>query len=216
MRSLLIAICLFAPPAFALEFDDFQRDTPERSLFKPPEIHDGAGPDLNDRWPWKGIEVSVYSGLYPVFLAASQGVDVGIPFLPWASGIIKAEATAGLLLSGGIFDVGVRGHYDFSDSFGIYGELTGRWGIGELTIAEIFEDAFQPVVDAGIDNISGFGVGFVTGLEAGGRNVRFTAAVHYSALFVDTSVFVGDHRANLPTITINHFGFQLGMRIYLK
>jgi hypothetical protein len=45
--------------------------------------------------------------------------------------------------------------------------------------------------------------------------LRFFAGIHYSALFVDTSLFVDDYAFDLPTITINHFGFQAGMRAYL-
>lgn len=215
MRILLIALFLFAPCLSALDFADFRRDTPERTLFEAPEIERSAGQSFNDPWPWGGIEISAYSGLYPVFLAASQGIDVGIPFLPWVSAIFKAEATAGLLLTGGVFDFGVRAHFDLNKTFAVYGELTGRWAIGELTIAEILEDFFKEVVDAGVDHISGFGIGLAGGIEIGGKHFRFFAGIHYSALFVDTSLFVEDFRASLPTITINHFGFQVGMRFYL-
>lgn len=180
-----------------------------------PQLERGGGQSFDDRWPWGGIEISAYSGLYPVFFAASQGIDVGIPVLPWVSVVLKAEVTAGLLLTGAIFDFGVRGHFDFSDSFAVYGEVTGRFGVGELTIAEIFEDAFRDVVKAGVNNISGFGVGFAAGIEYGGRHARFFAGLHYSALFVDASAFVDDFEFDLPTITINHFGFQVGIRFYL-
>lgn len=215
MRFLLIALFLFAPAVSAMEFDDFKRDVRKRTLFDAPEIEREGGQSFKDRWPWGGIEISAYSGLYPVFLAASQGIDVGIPFLPWFSAVFKAEATAGLLLTGGIFDFGVRGHYDFSKKFAVYGEITGRWGIGELTIAEILEDAFKEVIDAGVNHIAGFGIGLAAGIEIGGEHIRFIAGIHYSALFVDTSLFVDDYEFGLPTITINHFGFQVGMRFYL-
>lgn len=203
----------------AAELGDFRHTSPtQRTLFEydqPPKIDRGGGQSFQDHWPWSGIEISAYSGLYPVFFAASQGVDVGIPFLPWMSAVFKAEATAGLLLTGGIFDFGVRFHYDFSEKFAVYGELTGRWGIGQLTIAKIFRSFFREVVDADIGTISGFGVGFAGGVELGGRHFRFFAGLHYSALFVDTNLYVDDHSIGLPTITINHFGFQVGMRIYL-
>ncbi len=187
-------------------------DCNERGL---QHIERGGGQSFDDRWPWGGIEISAYSGLYPVFFAASQGIDVGIPVLPWVSVVLKAEVTAGLLLTGAIFDFGMRGHVDFSDRFAIYGEVTGRFGIGELTIAEIFEDAFRDVVKAGVNNVSGFGIGLAAGIEYGGRHARFFAGLHYSALFVDASAFVDNFAFDLPTITINHFGFQVGIRFYL-
>lgn len=218
MRPLLLLLAvLLAPVACAVELGDFRRPV-ERSLFEPdepPAITRGGGQSFDDSWPWGGVEVSLYSGLYPVFFAASQGVDVGLPALPWVSVVLKAEATAGLLLTGGVFDLGFRTHFDFNEGFAVYGEITGRWCIGELTIAEIFEDFFKDVVDAGVDNISGFGIGLAGGVEFGGRNLRFFAGIHYSALFVDTSLYVENARADLPTITINHFGFQLGMRFYI-
>lgn len=215
MRIPLIALLLCAPIASAMEFDDFRSDLPERKLFEAPGIEREGGQSFKDPWPWGGIELSAYSGLYPVFLAASQGIDVGIPFLPWVSAVFKAEATAGLLLTGGVFDFGVRTHFDLNRKFAIYGEITGRWGVGELTIAEILEDAFKEVVDAGVNHISGFGIGLAAGIEIGGERIRFIAGIHYSALFVDTSLFVDDDEFGLPTITINHFGFQVGMRFYL-
>lgn len=196
-----------------LAFDLPQRDAGRSGLFS--EIDRGGGPSFNDPWPWGGIEISVYSGLYPVFFAASQGIDVGIPALPWVSVVLKAEATAGLLLTGGIFDLGFRTHFELNKSIAVYGEVTGRWGVGELTIAELFEDFFKEVVDAGVDSIHGFGVGFAGGIELGGQHLRFFAGIHYSAIFVDTGAFVSNYRFDLPTITINHFGFQAGMRVYL-
>ncbi|MCB9894814.1 MAG: hypothetical protein H6839_10210 [Planctomycetes bacterium] len=203
----------------AADFGDFRPKTaPQRTLFeydKPPAVQRGGGQSFNDHWPWGGIEISAYSGLYPVFLAASQGIDVGIPVIPWISFVLKAEATAGLLLTGGIFDFGFRFHYDFSDKFAVYGELTGRWAIGELTIAKIFRGFFKEVIDADIGPINGLGVGFAGGVELGGRHLRFFAGIHYSAIFVDTELYVEDHSIGLPTITINHFGFQVGMRLYL-
>ena len=215
MRVILIALILFSPCLSAIELDDFRRAAPERVLFEPPEIDRSAGQSFSEPWPWGGIEISAYSGLYPVFLAASQGIDVGIPLLPWVSFVLKAEATAGLLLTGGIFDFGFRAHVDLNKKFAVYGELSGRWAIGELTIAEIAEDFFREVVDAGVDHISGFGIGLAGGIEIGGRHIRFVVGLHYSALFVNTDLFVDDFRASLPTITINHFGFQVGMRFYL-
>lgn len=217
-RLLLAAILLLAtvPGSLCAEQMSFDLPSPhhERNLLVP-DIDRTAGQSFNDPWPWGGIEISIYSGLYPVFFAASQGIDVGIPALPWVSVVLKAEATAGLLLTGGIFDLGFRTHFELSKTVAVYGEVTGRWGVGELTIAEIFEDFFKEVVDAGVDSINGFGVGFAGGIELGGRYLRFFAGLHYSAIFVDTGAFVDDYRFNLPTITINHFGFQAGMRVYL-
>jgi hypothetical protein len=214
----LILLAATLSTAQAADFGDFRQTTaPDRTLFEydPPDINRGGGQSFNDRWPWGGIEISAYSGLYPVFFAASQGVDVGVPVIPWMSVVLKAEATAGLLLTGGIFDFGVRFHYDFSEKFAVYGELTGRWAIGQLTIAKLFRNFFREVVDADIGPISGFGVGFAGGIEIGGPNFRFFAGLHYSAIFVDTSLFVEDYEFSLPTITINHFGFQVGMRFYV-
>lgn len=222
MRSALVLVLCLAFAAAALPAEQsFTLPAPGRArapLFEAqaepaPEIQRGGA--LKGSWPWDGIEISFYSGLYPVWLAASQILDVGVPFLPWFSVVAKAEVSAGLLFTGSIFDLGFRGHYNFSKTVGVYGEFTGRFGVGELTIAEIAEDFFEPVVDAGVDSISGFGFSLAGGVELGGRNVKFFAGLQYSALFVDTSLFVEDFTADLPTITISYFGFQLGMRFYI-
>ena len=84
VTRLLACLLLFAcahSAVDAAELGDFRNLSPQqRTLFEyddPPEIQRGGGQSFNDRWPWGGIEISAYSGLYPVFFAASQGVDVG-------------------------------------------------------------------------------------------------------------------------------------------
>ncbi|MBX3461055.1 MAG: hypothetical protein KF696_14000 [Planctomycetes bacterium] len=218
LRWVMLMLCLAAPLAATTHTDDFAMPKPGRqasSLFQDtPRTDRTGGEDFDNRWPWRGIEVSSYSGLFPVVLAASQAVDVGIPILPWVSVVTRIEGTVGLLFSGGIVGLGFRGHLDFSDTFGIYGEVMGRFGFGELTIARIFADMFREFIDAGVSTVSGFGFSLASGIEVGGRRAKFFAGLEYGALFIDGQAFVGNTRFDLPTITINYFGFQVGIRFY--
>lgn len=213
---LLLTLSLASPLAAGMLDEGFAMPAPSRAdsrLFEVKPRESGGG-GFDERWPWDGIELSAYTGMFPVVLAVSQAVDVGIPFLPWMSAVVRIEGTAGLLFTGGIFDFGVRGHFNFSDRFGIYGEVLGRYGIGEMTIAEVFEDLFQEYVDAGVDTVGGLGVSFSAGIEFGGRHMKFIAGVEYGALFIDGNAWVEDIEFSLPTITVNYFGFQVGMRFY--
>lgn len=216
MLPLLLCVASVAPLSAGALDGEFALPAPSRSESRLFEIkpRDSGGGGFDQRWPWDGIEVSAYTGMFPVVLAVSQAVDVGIPVLPWVSAVLRVEGTAGLLFTGGIFDFGVRGHFNFSDRFGIYGEVMGRYGIGELTIAEIFEDFFQEYIDAGVDTVGGFGFSLAAGIEFGGRHMKFIAGVEYGALFIDGNAWVENIRFTLPTITVNYFGFQVGMRFY--
>lgn len=168
-------------------------------------------------WPYRGFEVSSHSSLYPIYLAVGQSVDFAVPVLPWLAPMVRVEGTAGLIFTGMIFDVGARARIDSSDNFGVFFEGTGRFGIGELTLAEIFEDFYEEHVDAHIDQVAGFGFSVAGGVELGGPNTRFTLGAALSYLFLDAALRLGDDvNVGLPTITVTSFGFTFGVRFFFR
>ncbi len=219
-----VALLLVAPwllPALTagpVQFELPARQT-TRSLFaatpdavrQPARLAAGAS---RGNWPWRGIEVSSHTSLYPVWLAVGQSVDVAIPVTRWLSPMVRVEGMTGLIFTGGIFDLGVRGRIETSDRFGVFFEGFGRFGIGELTIAEIFENAFKDHVDAQIDAVHGFGLGTAAGIEWGGPRTRFTLGAHLSWLFLNGEARAGSNSGHLENVTMTTFGFTFGIRFF--
>ncbi len=230
--ALLVSfVCLFiVAPGLNAEAIDSDFRLPDRSarqnIFGTPEIERSGG-GLTDTgwlsgakkrssWPYRGFEISSHSSLYPVFLAVGQSVDFAIPVVPWLAPMVRVEGYAGLIFTGVIFDLGARARIDISDTFGVFFEGTGRFGLGELTIAELFESFYEEYVDAHIDQVSGFGFSTAAGVELGGPNVRFTIGLHLSYLFLNAALRLGkDLNVDLPTISVATFGFTFGMRFFV-
>jgi hypothetical protein len=225
-----VACIALLSPTLHAESIDAEFRLPNRdvraNIFGAPDIersgggltHTGwlSGAKKGSSWPYRGFEISSHSSLYPVFLAVGQSVDFAIPVLPWLAPMVRVEGYAGLIFTGVIFDLGTRARIDISDTLGVFFEGTGRFGLGELTIAELFESFYEEYVDAHIDQVSGFGFSTAVGVELGGPNVRFTIGLHLSYLFLDAALRLGkDLNIDLPTISVATFGFTFGMRFFV-
>lgn len=199
-RMACLLVLLLAPVLSAMEFDIRTQSDRSVTLFEidkaeTGDIHRGGG-----GWPYQGITIGAYTGVFPVLIAFSQGIEVGIPIVPVLSAVIRAEGALGAVANGFMFDVGPRVALPLNEIASVNLDLTMRVGSVRYDIG-LFND------EDDIGHATGWGPTSRAGIDIGGRNIRFFIDLAFAFFFFTAE---DDRRISLP-----YLGVELGMRFYL-
>lgn len=195
---LLLLFATFAAPAFA-EFDMPQPARRSANLFDydPASIERQGG---GKGWPYGGLTFGAYTGVFPLFVAFTQGFELAVPIVPVLSATARVEATAGVVLNGYFIEPGLRLRMPLSEIMTLNFDAAIHLGAGRYDVG-LFDEPED------IGQATGWGPVTRAGFDIGGRDIRFFMSLAGSFFFFRTE---DERRISTP-----YLGLEFGIRFYL-
>jgi hypothetical protein len=199
MVRIIVLLSVLAAPALAA----FDMPQPGRRAFNlfayepAPEIEREGG---GKGWTYGGLSFGAYTGVFPLLIAFTQGIELAVPIVPMLSATARVEATAGVVLNGYFIEPGLRLRLPLSEIMSLNFDTAIHLGAGRYDVG-IFDEPED------VGQAAGWGPVTRAGFDIGGRDTRFFMSLAGSFFFFITE---DDRKIATP-----YLGLEFGIRFYL-
>lgn len=199
VRNWLIVLVLLAPAGLIAEPAEFDISrTPRKACLVDSGIERSGG---GKGWPYGGLSAGAYTGVFPLFVAFSQGFELAVPVVPVLSATLRLEGTSGAVIRGYLIEPGLRVRLPLSEIFSLNFDAAIHFGAARYDIG-LFDEPEN------IGHAVGWGPVTRAGFDIGGRSLRFLMNLAGSFFLFESED--GRH------IGLPFLGLEFGIRYYLS